>query len=924
MKGLVVDLVFLNEHAHSYQQDTQNTLEALGRASQAAGGGPQAEERGGVFVLKESQINAEDLNVLMAAARVLLQSGAGTLAEQVVRLLTRDPVPVGARALPPTPPLEEAPPVRRTLEFFNGLGGFAEAGQEYDIIMGARQHTPAPWINVIANPAFGFVVSECGSGYTWCANSRENQLTPWSNDPVCDPAGEVIYIRDEETGETWSPTPLPIREDTPYICKHGQGYSRFEHTSHDIGLTLVQFVPRQDPVKISRLIVTNHSRRPRTVSVTSFAEWVLGPSRSVGAPFIITALDPSTGAILARNPWNHEFAEKVAFLDMGGRQSAWTGDRTEFIGRNGSLAQPAGLAWKITLSGRLGAGMDPCAALQTVLRLEPDESQEVLVLLGQGADGEQARTLVEHYREQKPEDLLADIRRQWDDIVGTLRVKTPDRTMDLLLNSWLLYQTLCCRVWARAAFYQAGGAYGFRDQLQDTMALVVARPDVARQQLLVAAARQFVEGDVQHWWHPPTGRGVRTHISDDLLWLPVATAHYVDVTADVAVLDVDVPFLEGPVLPLEQHDAYFEPAISSDQASLYEHCARALEARFAVGRHGLPLMGTGDWNDGMNMVGHGGKGESVWMGWFLHHALMRFSPLAEARGEQARAATWRAHAESLREAVEREGWDGEWYRRAYFDDGTPLGTASGEECRIDSLSQSWGVLSGAADPARAAQAMEAVDEYLVREVDGIALLLTPPFDRMNRDPGYIKGYLPGIRENGGQYTHAAVWAVMAHAALGNGDRATQLFNMINPINHAKTRLGVQRYKAEPYVLAGDVYGELPHVGRGGWSWYTGSAAWLYRAGIESILGFRLRGTALHIDPCIPSDWGGFKMTFRYHSARYEIQVHNPQMVTCGVRSITVDDRAHEAGGRGVVLVDDGATHMVDVVLGAEDEGAIAS
>ena len=924
MKGLVVDLVFLNEQAHSYQQHTQETLEALGRASQAAGGGPQPEARGGVFALKDSQIDPEDLRLLMTAARVLLQSGAGTLAEQVVRLLTREPAPVAARALPPVPPPEEVLAPRPALEFFNGLGGFAEAGQEYVIVLGARQQTPAPWINVIANPSFGFVVSESGSGYTWCGNSRENQLTPWSNDPVCDPPGEVIYVRDEETGETWCPTPLPIREDTPYVCRHGQGYSRFEHTSHDIGLTLVQFVPREDPVKISRLVVVNRSRRPRTLAVTAFAESVLGPSRPAGAPFIITWLDQATGAIFARNPWNYEFAESVAVFDMGGRQTTWTGDRTEFIGRNGSLDRPAGLAPDAVLSGRLGAGMDPCAAMQSMLRLAPDELAEVLVLLGQGADEEDARRLVLYYREQNLDDLLSDIRRQWDDVVGTLRVKTPERTMDLLLNSWLLYQTLSCRVWARAAFYQAGGAFGFRDQLQDTMALAVAKPDVARKQLLLAASRQFVEGDVQHWWHPPTGRGVRTHISDDLIWLPVAVAHYIEVTGDAAVLDVGIPFIEGPPLPLEQHDAYFEPETSLQAASLFEHCARALEARLTVGRHGLPLMGTGDWNDGMNRVGHGGKGESVWMGWFMYHALLRFAPVAERRGERARAKRWRSHAASLREAVERDGWDGDWYRRAFFDDGTPLGTASGEECRIDSLSQSWGILSGAADPARAARAIEAVDEYLVRQVDGIALLLTPPFDRTTQDPGYIKGYLPGIRENGGQYTHAAVWALMAHATLGHGDRAVELFNLINPINHGKTRLGVQRYKAEPYVLAGDVYGELPHVGRGGWSWYTGSAAWMYRAGIEWILGFRLNGTTLCIDPCIPADWPGFKMTFRYHSARYEILVDNPQRVCRGVRTVRADDRAIDGGDKGVALVDDGATHVVEVMLGAADITAAVS
>lgn len=916
MKGLVVDLVFLNEQEHSYYEHTQATLEALSRAQQAAGGRLPA-ERGGVFTLKDTQIDPEDLRLLLTSARVLLQSGEGTLAEQVVRLLTRQPAPERGRALPPQPPREETPPPRPVLEFFNGIGGFAEAGQEYVIILGARQYTPAPWVNVIANPNFGFIVSEAGSSFTWCANSHENQLTPWSNDPVSDPPGEIIYVRDEDTGETWNATPLPIREETAYVVRHGQGYSRFEHASHDLELTLIQFVPPDDPVKISRLIIGNRSRRDREISVTAYVEWVLGPARPPSVPYIITSLDRSTAAILARNPWNQEFGSRVAFLDLGGAQSTWTADRTEFLGRNGTLDRPAGLAPDAALSGRVGGGLDPCGAMQTRLRLAPEETAEVLVLLGQGADEDDARRLILRYRAEDPENMLREVRRQWDDVVGTLRVRTPDRAMDLLLNSWLLYQTLCCRVWARAGFYQAGGAFGFRDQLQDTMALAVAKPDVARQQILLAASRQFPEGDVQHWWHPPSGKGVRTHISDDLVWLPYTVAHYVDVTGDSTVLDVDVPFIDGPPLPAEQHDAYFQPEISSQSASVFEHCARALDCRLEVGRHGLPLIGTGDWNDGMNRVGHRGEGESVWMAWFLYATLTRFAPIAERQGSKTRAQRWRAHAEKLRQAAERSAWDGDWYRRAYFDDGTPLGTAPAAECRIDSLSQSWAVLSGAADAARASRAMAAVDEYLVRYADNIVLLLTPPFDKTPLDPGYIKGYLPGIRENGGQYTHAAVWTVMAHAALGDGNRAGELFNLLNPINHARTRVGVQRYKAEPYVLAGDVYGEVPHVGRGGWTWYSGSAGWMYRAGMESILGFRLSGRRLLIDPCIPQSWPGFRMTMRYHSARYDILVENPDRVCRGVVSMTLDGEAVDPAA-GITLIDDGAEHVIQVVLGGDD------
>ena len=643
---------------------------------------------------------------------------------------------------------------------------------------------------------------------------------------------------------------------------------------------------------------------------------MLGLGRGASGPTVVTERDPATGAIFARNPWNMHHGTRVAFADLGGRQTGWTADRSEFIGRNCAADNPAALSGTIPLSQRVGAGLDPCAALQTTIELDRGASTEIVFFLGQAGDADQARALIERYRTADLGAAHREVVSFWDETLGALQVKTPDRSMDLLLNGWLLYQTLACRYWARAAFYQAGGAYGFRDQLQDVMSLTVARPELARAHILRAAARQFVEGDVQHWWFPPAGQGVRTRIADDRAWLATVAAHYVETTGDAAILDESVPFLDGPALRYGEHDLYFQPNQADESASLFEHCARGLDLSLATGVHGLPLMGTGDWNDGMNMVGEAGRGESVWLGWFVHAALTAFAPVARARGETARAEAWAAHAEALRVALDRDGWDGEWYRRGYYDDGTPLGSASSDECRIDSIAQSWAAISGAAAPERAAQAMAALDLHLVRREDRVAPLFTPPFDKTALEPGYIKGYPPGIRENGGQYTHAAAWSIMGFATLGQGDKAGELFSLVNPINHTATRAGVLRYKVEPYVVAADVYSVAPHVGRGGWTWYSGSAGWLQRAGVESILGLRVKGDFLVLDPCIPKDWPGFDMTLKYRGSVYEISVSNAAGVSRGVTAAEIDGEAQPvAEGRVQIRLRDGGSHTVRATLG---------
>ncbi|MDO8410927.1 MAG: glucoamylase family protein [Phenylobacterium sp.] len=923
LQRLPVDVVILNDHAASYIQDLQGALEALVRVTQSRRAPDEEPLPGGVYVLRGDLISPALQARLLSVARVVLSAQHGRLEGQLDRLRDQREWPRPPLAAPQVParPLRSSPVP--DLEAYNGIGGFAREGREYVVVLSPGQTTPAPWINVVANPSFGFQISAEGSGYTWALNSREHQLTPWSNDPVADRGGEALYLRDMETGELWSPTAYPVRDpEATYVCRHGRGYSRFEATVGDFETELLAYTPLLDPVKILRLKVRNLSNRPRRLSACAYVEWVLGKSRDAIAPFTVTHVDEASGALMAQNRWDPSFGERVAFLDACGRQTNWTGDRREFIGRNGSLRRPAGLAGG-ALSGRTGAALDPCGAMDAPLSLAPGETGELVFLIGEGEDADAARELIARYGQADLDDVLAEVDAYWERLLGTVQVQTPDPALDLMLNGWLLYQTVASRLWARAGFYQASGAYGFRDQLQDVMALVHAAPETAREHLLRAAARQFPEGDVQHWWLPHSGQGVRTRFSDDRVWLAYAVANYVVATGDRAVLDEPIPFLEGEALEPTAAEAFFRPG-TGESASLFEHCARALDASLQVGGHGAPLIGGGDWNDGMNRVGQHGRGESVWLGWFLQRTLTEFAPLAAALGQAAHAGRWAAHAEGLKAALERSAWGGDWYLRGWYDDGSPLGSPDSDECRIDAIAQSWAVLSGAAEPNRARQALAAVERELIDADAGLALLFTPPFDKGPKDPGYIKGYPVGVRENGGQYTHAAVWTAMAFAAVGDGDRTASLLAMLNPINHSRTPSEAQRYKVEPYVVAADIYSHPAHLGRGGWTWYTGAAGWMYRAGLESLLGLRRHGDALLLDPCIPRHWPGFKLVYRFGAARYEIEVENRDGVCRGVAEAVLDGvRLRERPLRIPLSSADGVRRL-RVRLGAVDPKAGAA
>ncbi|MBB6217860.1 cellobiose phosphorylase [Anaerosolibacter carboniphilus] len=909
-KGLNVDLIILNEDESNYLQPLQQLIHDVVLGSN---GNHMLDKPGGIFIHNANIMPEEDWILLYTAARIVLK-GEGESIHKQIQLDNYQAMPLEQKEFGEKRITYISNDEPLDTKYFNGYGGFGKAGKEYIIRLKENIQTPAPWINVIGNNKFGFQVSENGSGYTWSENSRENKLTPWSNDPISDTPGEIIYITDDETGESWSVTPLPIREEGSYTIRHGLGYSVFEHNSHGIRQELTMFVPVEASVKINFIKLKNISNARRKFTITYYLRPVLGVNEQFTQQFITTEMDTSKEVILVKNSYNSDFPGRIAFVGSSEKIVSYTCDRAEFVGVNSDLTNPMALKGTC-LSNTAGAGYDPCVCIQAEIEMSENEEKELLFLFGQAKEVKTVYEVVDQYKSiLNCKEALESVKNYWMELLEIIQVKTPDLSMDFMLNYWLMYQTIACRVWARSAFYQSGGAYGFRDQLQDTMNAVLVFPEATKEQILRHCAHQFVEGDVQHWWHPGAGdKGIRTRFSDDLVWLPFVTAEYIYITEDYEILKEEIHFLEEEPLREHEDERYGIPRISEEKASVYDHCIRAIEKSLKFGEHRIPLMGSGDWNDGMNTVGNKGKGESVWLGWFIYSTLMKFAPICKEMNDSQRGERYLEIAEKIALAMEENAWDGAWYIRAFYDDGSPLGSSKNTECIIDSLAQSWAVISKGGRERRAKEGMKAVEQYLIKKEEGLIQLFTPPFDKSDQNPGYIKGYVPGVRENGGQYTHAATWVINAFAMMGEGDKAWELYHLINPINHTRTPIECATYKVEPYVMAADVYAVSPHVGRGGWTWYTGAAGWMYKVGLEHILGFKKHGNQLTIDPCIPKDWLEYSMKYKYIDTNYTIIVKNPNHVNSKVKYLRLDGK--EVEEKQISLVNDKNQHSIEIILG---------
>lgn len=799
----------------------------------------------------------------------------------------------------------------QNLKYYNQYGGFSEDGSEYRIKQNIENPIPAIWSHVMSNEKFGTLVTNNMGGFTWSKNSRLNRITAWSNNSIDDEPSEIIYIKDKDLMESWSVGKLPKPDDNEYSVIYGFGYAKYYHSSCGITQEAEVFVPTKDSVKVNILNLKNTTQDKRNLSIVYYIKPVLNEDEIKSNGYINLDFNKNANLVSIENLYGNGLS-KTSFVASSEPIKSYTGNKVSFIG-NGSIKEPESLN-KISLTNENALGNNSCVAIEIDVTIYPYENKEISLILGEGETKLEVQDLVYKYSDvKKCKKELLDVKDFWKNKISKIQVKTPAESMNIMLNGWLLYQTIACRLWAKSAFYQSGGATGFRDQLQDILCLKYIEPEVTRKQILKHCVHQFIDGDVEHWWHEETNRGIRTRFSDDLLWLPYVVAEYIKTTQDTEILKEEVAYINGNTLKDDENENYDIHLTSDIKESVFQHCIRAIEKSLDFGENGMPKIGSGDWNDGFSKVGIKGKGESVWLGFFLYTVLSEFIEIMENMNDESvkdKIEKYEGIKQELKKSLNTAGWDGRWYKRAFMDDGNILGSIENEECRIDSISQSWSVISNAGDNDKKYISMESLENHLVDRETGIIKLLDPPFEKSDLEPGYIKMYLPGVRENGGQYTHAAIWAIIAETLLGFGNKAYEYYRMINPIEHAKTAEEANKYKVEPYVIAADVYGSSNLVGRGGWTWYTGSSSWYYRAGIENILGLKIEKGKLKIDPCIPSDWREYSIQYKYKSTLYNIKVKNLSEKNTGVEKIFINGKEEKE----IPLLDDGRIYEIEVLL----------
>lgn len=866
-----------------------------------------------IDIIRTIDLNEVALRQITRTARVVLDGADGSLWHQLTGM-----VPLSAGLEREILKLAKPDNIMRSIkspepEFATVYGGFIDQGRAYRMERTGTTPTPAPWSNVIAGPTFGTLVTETGAGFTWAGNSQGYRLTPWRNEPLQDRPGELIYVHNIERGTVWSPQILAASGSATTIHRPGASTLTGAYEGVDYELTIFVPITASVPVRIHMLKLSSSDGSTHKLRVTTAIELVLGDIAEHTQQTLSTRWDDLSQALVIGHQGVHSGSGRVAFSAHDVPVYDFTGDRSEFMGPVRGMELPGGLSSE-HLSERTGGDLDAMAVIRSDVELTPAEPITFHGFLGSVEDVSQVADVLAIVRQPgSVGQLLAKAESWWADLSGAIQISTPSRQTDIMVNTWLPYQVLSGRIWGRTGYYQSSGAFGYRDQLQDGLALVYGAPAITRQLIIQAAGHQFIEGDVQHWWQPETTLGLRTRMSDDRLWLPYITARYIESTGDYAILDQKVPFLKGRTLREGELEAYYEAQVSSDIGTILEHCCRAIEVSAVFGARGLPIIGTGDWNDGFNRVGVEGKGESVWLAWFMAIALQDVAGFVARQDANSPAPDrYREMARTLLHNVEFNAWDGQWYQRAFYDDGTPLGSHASDEAKIDVLAQAWAVMAGG-DHERARTATASAVKYLVDSRHKLVSVLTPAFDHGVKNPGYIKGYMPGIRENGGQYTHGSLWLPMALARQGDPETAVRLLEMMNPIAHTSSREAADRYVVEPYVMAGDVYSLKGHEGRGGWSWYTGSAGWMYRIWLQEILGLKVSGDQLLVEPNIPASWSGYELTYRFGTATYAISIKNPQRAQRGIHSRNLDGRPTDSGA--ITMIDDGRMHTVDILLG---------